>query len=451
MKYDIFISYSRKDIEFAKSVCAVLDEFSKYYSFKYFFDTSAIKSREEYLNRIAGAIVESKTLLFIASQSAYESEFCAKELLFADKRSIPIHQYRIDDAKIPDVLDLLLGTHQYREADATSIESFVREVLADALGYEVLSLEEIKEQQRLRSLEQREQEEQKRQLQIAKEREMREKIEQLTSRRRDILAEIVECEKTLTGLTREKDFVEKDIADLRRSLAEKEDGGHGNSGAGNGVTSAQTPKTAKSVLLSIGKWFKWGLYSIILGLALLFAIIIIDVVVRDNENESNSEVTVPTKTYKVGDYYDDGTKQGVVFAVSDDGRHGKIISIDQTETQWCKESNNAVGVLSISNGKANTDAIMARKDAPNYPAFTWCRAKGNEWYLPSKEELELLSKVMDEVNKTLQDKSMGVLEGFYWSSTECDEFCAWSVLMYDSYTYNYGKINRDYVRAVSAF
>lgn len=450
MKYDIFISYSRKDIEFAKSVCAVLDEFSKYYSFKYFFDTSAIKSREEYLNRIAGAIVESKTLLFIASQSAYESEFCAKELLFADKRSIPIHQYRIDDAKIPDVLDLLLGTHQYREADATSIESFVREVLADALGYEVLSLEEIKEQQRLRSLEQREQEEQKRQLQIAKEREMREKIEQLTSRRRDILAEIVECEKTLAGLTREKDFVEKDIADLRRSLAEKEDGGHGNSGAGNGVTSAQTSNEAKSVLLSIGKWLKWGLYSIILGLALLFAIIIIDVAC-DNENESNSEVTVPTKTYKVGDYYDDGTKRGVVFAVSDDGRHGKIISIDQTKTQWRKKSDNAVGVLSISNGKANTDAIMDREDAPNYPAFTWCRAKGKEWYLPSKEELELLYKVKDEVNKTLQDKSTGVLKGFYWSSTEDDEFRAWYVSMSNGDTYNAYKYGNFYVRAVAAF
>lgn len=254
MKYNIFISYSRKDIEFAKSVCAVLDEFSKYYSFKYFFDTSAIKSREEYLNRIAGAIVESKTLLFIASQSAYESEFCAKELLFADKRSIPIHQYRIDDAKIPDVLDLLLGTHQYREADATSIESFVREVLADALGCEVLSLEEIKEQQRLRSLEQREQEEQKRQLQIAKEREMREKIEQLTSRRRDILAEIVECEKTLAGLNREKEFVEKDITTLRRSLGEDvQDESTDAKESGADVSAVTKPRGIKSILQTI-----WG-------------------------------------------------------------------------------------------------------------------------------------------------------------------------------------------------
>ena len=35
------------------------------------------------------------------------------------------------------------------------------------------------------------------------------------------------------------------------------------------------------------------------------------------------------KTYKIGDYYDDGVKQGVVFAVRDNGRHGKIVSLDQ--------------------------------------------------------------------------------------------------------------------------
>ena len=84
MKYDVFISYSRKDIEIAKSVCTVLDDFKKYYDFEYFFDTSEIKGRDEYLKRISKAIVESKTLLFLASQNSYDSEFCAKELLCAD-------------------------------------------------------------------------------------------------------------------------------------------------------------------------------------------------------------------------------------------------------------------------------------------------------------------------------------------------------------------------------
>jgi hypothetical protein len=35
------------------------------------------------------------------------------------------------------------------------------------------------------------------------------------------------------------------------------------------------------------------------------------------------------KTYKVGDYYNDGLKEGVVFQVSPDGTKGKIVSMKE--------------------------------------------------------------------------------------------------------------------------
>jgi len=37
--------------------------------------------------------------------------------------------------------------------------------------------------------------------------------------------------------------------------------------------------------------------------------------------------------YKVGDYYDDGMKEGVIFEVSDDGMHGKILQY-AGKSQW---------------------------------------------------------------------------------------------------------------------
>ena len=160
-------------------------------------------------------------------------------------------------------------------------------------------------------------------------------------------------------------------------------------------------------------------------------------------------------TYQVGDYYDDGKRLGVVFAVSDDGRHGKIVSLNQTYEEWCTDGlfkkKSVVGASSYSDGKSNTDKVIARADSEKYPAFQWCRAKGDEWYLPSLEELKLLSQVRDKVNKTLIDKSMEELNGTYWSSMEKDSKFAWYVTMYNGTTNYYNKLNNYYVRAVSAF
>ena len=171
--------------------------------------------------------------------------------------------------------------------------------------------------------------------------------------------------------------------------------------------------------------------------------------------------SVTYKTYQVGDYYDDGKRQGVVFAVSDDGRHGRIVSLDQTKKQWCTEEHCIMGIIdngidvgasSDRNGKSNTDKVMARADSENYPAFQWCRAKGDEWYLPSLEELKLLRQVRYTVNKTLRDKSMEELSDVrYWSSTEVFSNSVWLVDMGNGGTNLYDKHFNTYVRAVSAF
>ena len=166
--------------------------------------------------------------------------------------------------------------------------------------------------------------------------------------------------------------------------------------------------------------------------------------------------SVTYKTYQVGDYFDDGKRQGVVFAVSDGGRHGKIVSLDQGYLAWCTDEqfdkDIIVGASSHNDGKVNTDKVMARADSANYPVFKWCRAKGQEWYMPSKEELKLLYQVCDKVNKTLRDKSMEVLDGWYWSSTEEESRFAWYVNMLSGHTLDYFKYYPfSCVRAVSAF
>ena len=188
-----------------------------------------------------------------------------------------------------------------------------------------------------------------------------------------------------------------------------------------------------------------------------------------------SNVTKPTpapaKTYKIGDYYNDGVREGVVFEVTADGRHGKIVSMKQSawELQWSydeTELKRLIGADSKTDGAYNMAKVKAISGwQDKYPAFKWCADLGEGWYLPSREELKTFTlddAVHDAVNRTLMARGgtklydRGELE-LYWSSTEYDyknssgEFCAWSVRVFDGLTYYNNKYYDYYVRAVSAF
>ena len=145
--------------------------------------------------------------------------------------------------------------------------------------------------------------------------------------------------------------------------------------------------------------------------------------------------------------YNDGTKEGVVFWVDETGKHGKIVSLAHATLPWCTEAQYdkkiAVGATSKTDGKANTDKVMARADSREYTAFVWCRNMGKSWYLPAIEELKLLlldDAVYNAVNKTLE--SRGYIKIFYsvaishWSSTESNKFGAWYA---DNQSGNYTK------------
>ena len=171
------------------------------------------------------------------------------------------------------------------------------------------------------------------------------------------------------------------------------------------------------------------------------------------QTSQTSQTSSSGKIYKVGDYYNDGVKEGVVFEVSADGRHGKIVSMKQSvgRLQWLSdnaEQKRLIGADSETDGVYNMTKVKARPDwQSKYPAFKWCADLGEGWYLPSKEELRTIYNHKDKLNSNLTDK----LSGWYWSSKEYNEFCAWLVLVGNGYADGNVKGNYDYVRAVSAF
>ena len=165
-----------------------------------------------------------------------------------------------------------------------------------------------------------------------------------------------------------------------------------------------------------------------------------------------------TAPYKVGDYYNENGKQGVVFEVWDNGRHGKIVSLNEAVLQWCTDEQIdkgiALGLTNKSDGKANTDKVMQRGDSDQYPAFVWCRNKGADWYLPAVDELMVIYSNKPAINSTLAEYNTELINGFHWSSTEYEDapkFRAWIVGMIGGGTDFNAKNGSPYVRAVSAF
>ena len=171
----------------------------------------------------------------------------------------------------------------------------------------------------------------------------------------------------------------------------------------------------------------------------------------------------PKKLYNIGDYYNENGFEGVVFEVWDGGRHGKIVSLDETTAAWDSRVKYDGGYKngtrtyadSKSDGKANMDKIMARSDSDYFPPFKWCRAKGSSWYLPAVDELNKIYNNKSVLNATLTKYGATLNDSVYWSSTEYvdykPEFCAWSVFVGNGYTLEDYKSYDFYVRAVSAF
>ena len=203
------------------------------------------------------------------------------------------------------------------------------------------------------------------------------------------------------------------------------------------------------------------LMALLCGVA---AVVVLCVAIMGISTDNKKESEKVTKTYKVGDYYDDGTKQGVVFEVSADGKHGKIVSLTESKRlQWSSdetEQKRFIGAIDKRNGASNMAKVKQIADwRKKYPAFAWCADLVGGWYLPAIEELKkftLDSAIHDAVNRTLASKGTKLANKgdyrWYWSSTESpDEFCAWYVDMNDGYTSNLFKNLNFYVRAVSAF
>ena len=112
-KYDVFISYSRKDyvvndeIIPGNPITAIQELFDKN-GVKYWFDKDGIYSGEEFVKEISTAIVNSKMLVFVSSKNSNESEYTCGEILKAKKTKKLVIPFLIDECEYNEKFEILL-------------------------------------------------------------------------------------------------------------------------------------------------------------------------------------------------------------------------------------------------------------------------------------------------------------------------------------------------------
>lgn len=132
MNYDVFISYSRADKAVADQICRAFDEVG----ITYFIDRKGIGAAREFPDVIANAIKQCRKMLFLASANSYKLKFTKREIYFAlkVKDEGDIMPYCIDDAQMPDTIDFVFCTTNYRNIKDHPIKPVLVNDMLQMLG-----------------------------------------------------------------------------------------------------------------------------------------------------------------------------------------------------------------------------------------------------------------------------------------------------------------------------
>lgn len=127
-KYDVFISYSRKDTDIADHICSTLQS----NGISYFIDRQGIGGGMEFPVVLAQAIRNSPLFLFLASKNSYSSKFTINEITYAfnKKERNQILPYIIDGSALPEDFEFVFAGINIRTIkDHPIVETLVPDLL----------------------------------------------------------------------------------------------------------------------------------------------------------------------------------------------------------------------------------------------------------------------------------------------------------------------------------
>lgn len=170
----------------------------------------------------------------------------------------------------------------------------------------------------------------------------------------------------------------------------------------------------------------------------------------------NKEETPDTDTISVGEFY----QGGIVFFLDDTGKHGLVCSISNQSygSEWgCLPTlvTDAKG-LSIGTGYQNTIDITNTCTSNDIAAAICNNLTLNDyddWFLPSKDELNEIHQNLDVINAASKDNGGEIIQSTnYWTSSSSGGDAAWVQNM-DSGGNQYSNLadKSNHVRAIRKF
>ena len=167
--------------------------------------------------------------------------------------------------------------------------------------------------------------------------------------------------------------------------------------------------------------------------------------------------------YTIGDF----AQGGIVFWLDETGQHGLVCAkVDQdggSEIQWYNGTNTNTEAHGdgVYAGEMNTMLIIANQgsNSNDYAAGVCANLTVTEggktygdWYLPSKQELNLMYQNKDTIDDTAEANGGSAFPlDYYWSSTESNIGNAWLQDFYNGFQGDNNKNDTFRVRAVRAF
>lgn len=141
---------------------------------------------------------------------------------------------------------------------------------------------------------------------------------------------------------------------------------------------------------------------------------------------------------------------GIIFYLDASGQHGLIASEtnQSNAARWYNGTYVVTGSTenAVGKGRETTTIIIDQQGPGNYAANICEELTLNgysDWFLPSKNELNLLYQQRNIIN--------GFNEGYYWCATEYDSLHAWNQYFPYGPQYYADKADSACVRAIRAF